>query len=389
MSVGNGQIQGNQPGIPFDDARNCLTTGSGVRLSIAAGDRSKAPRRDLLHLAGAALRRTLAFLVSLAVTFVGLTAVTFLISRLTRIDPVLAVVGDKATKAAYDNAFRALGLDQPLYVQYGIYLKRLLSGDFGMSVLTSQPVFTDLLRVFPATFELATIATIMGVLVGVPAGVIAAARKGRWPDHVIRVVGLFGYSVPVFWLGLVGLFVFYGKLGWVGGTGRLDVFYQGIVTPRTGVILIDAALDGEWEILANAFSHLILPASILGYYSLAYIARMTRSFMIDQLSQEYVTAARIKGGSYWRAVWRHAFPNIMVPLITVIGLSYASLLEGAVLTETVFAWPGLGLYITRALFNSDMNAVLGGTVLVGAVFIGVNLFCDLLYKVFDPRLRTA
>ena len=255
--------------------------------------------------------------------------------------------------------------------------------------MTSQPVIDDLMRVFPATFELATIATIFGVLVGIPAGVLAGARKGKLPDHIVRVAGLFGYSVPVFWVGLVGLLVFYGKLGWVSGTGRLDVFYDDIVTPHTGVILIDSAIEGEWDIFANAFSHLILPASILGYYSLAYIARMTRSFMIDQLSQEYVTAARIKGRSFWGAVWLHAFPNIMVPLITVIGLSYASLLEGAVLTETVFAWPGLGLYITRALFNSDMNAVLGGTVLVGAVFIGVNLFCDLLYKVFDPRLRTA
>jgi peptide/nickel transport system permease protein len=341
------------------------------------------------HLAGATLRNVGAFLASLLVTFVGLTAVTFLISRLTRIDSVLAVVGDKATKAAYDNAYKALGLDQSPLIQYFIYLKRLLTGDFGMSVLTSRPVLTDLVRVFPATLELATIATIIGVLVGVPAGVMAAARKGRWPDHVIRVVGLFGYSVPVFWLGLVGLFVFYGKLGWVSGTGRLDVAYEDIVTLRTGVILIDAALDGQWEIFANAFSHLILPASILGYFSLAYIARMTRSFMIDQLGQEYVIAARIKGSSFWGAVWRHAFPNVMVPLITVIGLSYASLLEGAVLTETVFAWPGLGLYITRALFNSDMNAVLGGTVLVGTVFIAINQVSDLLYKIFDPRLRTT
>ncbi|MHB1104176.1 MAG: ABC transporter permease [Devosia sp.] len=340
------------------------------------------------HFAATVVRRTGSFVASLLVTFVGLTAVTFFISRLTKIDPVLTVVGDKATKAAYDNAYKALGLDQSLFIQYGIYLKRLLSGDFGVSVLTSHPVLGDLVRVFPATFELATIATIIGVLVGVPAGVLAAARKGRWPDHVIRVVGLFGYSVPVFWLGLVGLFVFYGKLGWVSGTGRLDVFYEGVVTLRTGVILIDAALEGQWEILANAFSHLILPASILGYYSLAYIARMTRSFMIDQLGQEYVTAARIKGTSFWGAVWRHAFPNIMVPLITVIALSYASLLEGAVLTETVFAWPGLGLYITRALFNSDMNAVLGGTVVVGAVFVGINQLSDLLYKLFDPRLRT-
>lgn len=334
-------------------------------------------------------KRIAVFLATLTLTFIGLTAVTFIISRMSGIDPVLAIVGDKASKEVYDRTFVSLGLDKPVVIQYVYYLQRVVTGNFGMSVLTARPVIDDLWRVFPATFELATIATFIGVLLGIPAGVIAAARRGRWPDHVIRVVGLFGYSVPVFWLGLVGLLLFYGKLGWVSGTGRLDVFYDDIVTTRTGVILIDAAIDGEWDIFRNAFSHLILPAGILGYFSLAYIARMTRSFMIDQLSQEYVTAARIKGRSFWGAVWRHAFPNTAVPLITVIGLSYASLLEGAVLTETVFAWPGLGLYITRALFNSDMNAVLGGTVLVGAVFIGINLFCDLLYKVFDPRLRTA
>lgn len=340
-------------------------------------------------MAGRIIRQLLSFAVTLVMTFIGLTAVTFLIGRLTRIDPVLAVVGDKASKEVYDQTYHAMGLDQPLIVQYALYMKRLISGDFGISVLTSQPVLSDLLRVFPATFELATLAIIIGVAAGIPVGVLAAARKGRAADHVVRVLGLFGYSVPVFWLGLVGLFVFYGKLGWVSGTGRLDVFYEDIVTPRTGIILIDSAIDGEWDIFRNAFSHLILPAAILGFFSLAYIARMTRSFMITQLSQEYVTTARVKGRSYWGAVWRHAFPNIMVPLITVIGLSYASLLEGAVLTETVFAWPGLGLYITRALFNGDMNAVLGGTILVGAVFIGVNLVSDLLYRVFDPRLRGA
>ena len=335
------------------------------------------------------MRQLASFCATLILTFIGLTSITFFIGRLTKIDPVLAVVGDKASKEVYDQAYQALGLDKPLIVQYVLYLKRVVSGDFGMSVLTSQPVLSDLVRVFPATFELATLAIIIGVAAGIPAGVLAGARKGHWPDHIVRVTGLFGYSVPVFWLGLVGLFVFYGKLGWVSGTGRLDVFYDDIVTTRTGIILIDSALEGEWDIFRNAFSHLILPATILGYFSLAYIARMTRSFMIAQLSQEYVTAARVKGRSYWGAVWGHAFPNILVPLITVIGLSYASLLEGAVLTETVFAWPGLGLYITRALFNGDMNAVLGGTILVGLVFIGINLLSDLLYKVFDPRLRGA
>jgi peptide/nickel transport system permease protein len=247
----------------------------------------------------------------------------------------------------------------------------------------------NLLHFFPATFELATIATIFGVIIGVPVGVAAGARKGGLLDHFVRVIGLFGYSMPVFWLGLVGLLVFYGKLDWVGGPGRLDIGYDDIVTTHTGIILIDSLIEGEWDIFKNALSHIILPAGILGYYSIAYIARMTRSFMIEQMSQEYVTAACIKGLSFWGAVWGHAFPNIMVPLITVVGLSYASLLEGAVLTETVFSWPGLGLYITHSLFNADMNAVLGGTIMVGAVFIGVNMVCDFLYKVFDPRLRST
>jgi peptide/nickel transport system permease protein len=334
-------------------------------------------------------RRILAQGGALLLTFLGLTAITFVIGRFMGVDPVLAVVGDRATQEVYDNAKIALGLDRSIPEQYLRYLSKIITGDFGQSIMTSQPVLHDLLRFFPATFELATIATILGVTIGVPAGVAAGALKGKWPDQLVRIIGLFGYSMPVFWLGLVGLFVFYGKLDWVAGPGRLDIGYEDIVTTRTGVILVDSLLGGEWDVFRNAFSHIILPAGILGYFSIAYIARMTRSFMIDQLSQEYVTAARIKGRSFWGAVWRHAFPNIMVPLITVIGLSYASLLEGAVLTETVFAWPGLGLYITRSLFNADMNAVLGGTLVVGAVFIGVNMICDFLYKVFDPRLRAA
>jgi peptide/nickel transport system permease protein len=334
-------------------------------------------------------KRLSAFLLTLLITFLGLTAVTFFIGRFIPVDPVIAIVGDHASPEVYEKTRLAIGLDRPVPVQYLIYLKKVLGGDLGTSVMTSRPVLDDLFTYFPATFELSTIATIIGVLIGVPVGVWAGASKGRWPDHLVRVIGLFGYSTPVFWMGLVGLFVFYGKLGWVAGTGRLDVGYDDIVTAKTGVLLIDSAMQGEWDVFRNAFGHLVLPGLILAYFSLAYIARMTRSFMIDQLSQEYVTAALVKGCSYWGAVWRHAFPNIMVPLITVIGLSYASLLEGAVLTETVFAWPGLGRYITQSLFNADMNAVLGGTLVVGAVFIGINAFCDFLYKVFDRRLRNT
>ncbi len=329
------------------------------------------------------------FVLTLAVTFLGLAAVTFFIGRFIPVDPVLAVVGDHASHEVYEKTRLAMGLDRSLPVQFLIYLRKVLTGDLGESVMTSRPVLSDLLAFFPATFELATLATIFGVLIGVPVGVAAGAQKGRWPDHLVRVLGLFGYSTPVFWLGLVGLFVFYGKLGWVAGTGRLDVGYDDIITTRTGILLIDSAIAGNWEIFHNALSHLVLPGAILAYYSLAYIARMTRSFMIDQLGQEYVIAARVKGRSFWGAVWHHAFPNILVPLITVIGLSYASLLEGAVLTETVFAWPGLGRYITQSLFNADMNAVLGGTLVVGVVFIGINAFSDFLYMIVDPRLRRA
>jgi len=333
--------------------------------------------------------RFLGFLGSLIATFLGLTAVTFCIGRFIPVDPVLAIVGDHASKQTYDRVRIEIGLDHSVPVQYFLYLSRVARGDFGHSVMTSNPVISDIVHFFPATLELATIATIIGVLVGVPAGVAAGALKGRWPDHVVRFLGLFGYSMPVFWLGLVGLWLFYAKLGWVAGPGRLDVAYDDIVEPVTGVLLIDSAWAREWDVFDNALAHIALPAALLGYISLAYIARMTRSFMIDALSQEYIVAARTKGCTFWQAVWRHAFPNILVSLITVIGLSYASLLEGAVLTETVFAWPGLGLYITRSLFNADMSAVLGGTLVVGAVFIGVNAICDFLYKIADPRLRTS
>lgn len=326
--------------------------------------------------------------MSAVLSLLGLTAVTFVIGRFGAVDPVLAIVGDHAARSTYDKARLALGLDRSVPEQYLLYLGRLLHGDLGTSVITAQPVLADLLHFFPATFELATIATVLGVVIGVPAGVVAGATKGRWPDHIVRVVGLFGYSMPVFWMGLVGLFLFYGKLNWTAGPGRIDVGYEDLVEPRTGLLLLDSALAGEWDAFRSAAAHLVLPAAILGYLSLAYIARMTRSFTIGQLSQEYVTTALLKGRSFWGAVWRHAVPNILVPLITVVGLSYATLLEGAVLTETVFAWPGLGLYITQSLFNADMNAVLGGTIVVGTIFIGINLLSDALYRIVDPRLRT-
>lgn len=320
-------------------------------------------------------------------TFLGLTFVTFVIGRIIPIDPVLAIVGDKASVQTYNLVRHEIGLDKPVYVQYWRYLVKVLHGDFGNSVITSHPVLQDLLHVFPATIELSLLSLIIGVALGIPLGVIAATHRGRWQDQIIRFGSLLGYSMPVFWLGLIGLLLFYAKLGWVAGPGRVDIAFDGMVTPITGLITVDSLIEGQYDVFWNALSHLILPSSILGYLSLAYVARMTRSFMIGQLKQEYVLATLAKGLSPFRVVWVHALGNIWVQLVTVIALTFGSLLEGAILTETVFAWPGLGLYMKNSLFNADLNAVIGGTMLVGVVYIGLNLLSDLLYPLVDPRAR--
>lgn len=327
------------------------------------------------------------FLVVIFLTYLGLLAVTFFIGRVIPIDPVLSVVGDRAPEHVIQRVREEMGLNKPLWEQFYIYCMKVLQGDFGTSVLTSNPVMQDIRRAFPATIELATLGTLIGAGLGVPLGVWAAVKRGGLADQAVRVMGLIGYSVPIFWLGLMALLVFYARLDWVGGPGRIDVVYEYTLSPVTGFLLIDTALAGEWEAFGNALSHLILPASLLGYFSLAYISRMTRSFMLNELGQEYIVAARAKGLSETRIIWRHALRNAMVPLVTVIALSYANLLEGSVLTETVFAWPGLGLYITNSLQNADMNAVLGGTIIVGTIFVGLNLLSDLLYRLLDPRTR--
>jgi peptide/nickel transport system permease protein len=280
-----------------------------------------------------------------------------------------------------------IGLDQPIPVQYWRFLGKVMHGDFGTSVITARPVLDDLLRVFPATIELSMFSLIIGVTFGIPLGVIAATHRGRWQDQVIRFGSLLGYSVPVFWLGLVGLLLFYAKLGWVEGPGRLDIGFDDIVPTVTGLITVDSLIEGDSDVFWNSVSHLVLPSSILGYLSLAYVARMTRSFMLGQLKQEYILATLAKGLSPFRVVWVHALGNVWVQLVTVIALTFGSLLEGAVLTETVFAWPGLGLYMKNSLFNADLNAVLGGTMLVGVVYIGLNMLSDLLYPLVDPRAR--
>ena len=327
------------------------------------------------------------FLLSVALTYLGLLAVTFFIGRVVPVDPVLAILGDRASEEQMSQVREELGLNKPLLTQFGVYVGKVLQGDFGTSVLTSNPVLQDIKRVFPATLELATLGILIGAGLGVPLGVWAAVQRGRLVDQAVRVMGLIGYSMPIFWLGLMGLVLFYAKLGWVAGPGRIDIAFEYSVPTVTGLLLLDSAMAGEWEAFRSALSHLALPALLLGYFSLAYISRMTRSFMLKELGQEYIVAARAKGISEARIIWRHALRNAAVPLVTVIALSYAGLLEGSVLTETVFAWPGLGQYITHSLQNADMNAVLGGTLVVGSIFIALNLLSDLLYRMLDPRTR--
>ena len=339
------------------------------------------------HALRSSLDKIARFVLVLATTLLGLVAVTFFIGRVVPIDPVLAIVGDRAPPQVYERARQELGLDRPLIEQFLIYVKKAATGDFGNSVLTTNPVMTDIANAFPATFELATLGTLIGTIIGIPLGVLAAVRRGSLIDQIVRFLGLAGYSIPIFWLGLMGLLLFYAKLGWVAGPGRIDVTYSYLYTEVTGVVLIDTAMQGQWDAFWNAVSHIILPACLLGYFSLAYISRMTRSFMLNELAQEYVIAARVKGLSEMRVIWRHALRNAAVPLVTVIALSYANLLEGSVLTETVFAWPGLGQYITNSLQNADMNAVLGGTLVIGAIFVLLNLVSDLLYRLLDPRTR--
>jgi peptide/nickel transport system permease protein len=327
------------------------------------------------------------FLVVIVTTYLGLLAVTFFIGRVIPIDPALAILGDRAPVSAIARVRAELGLDLPIYRQFLIYLRQALSGDFGTSVLTTHPVLEDIRSVFPATLELATLGTLIGSCLGVPFGVLAAVKRGSLADQVVRVVGLIGYSVPIFWLALLALLVFYADLHWVAYPGRIDLSYAYTFEPITGLFLFDAVVQGEWAVAWDVFRHIILPASLLGYLSMAYISRMTRNFMLNELSQEYVVAARAKGLSEPRIIWQHALRNAAVPLVTVIALSYAGLLEGSVLTETVFSWPGLGLYITNSLENADMNAVLGGTLVIGSTFIALNLLSDLLYRTLDPRTR--
>lgn len=328
-----------------------------------------------------------ATLSSVLLTLFGLTVLTFLIGRVMPVDPVIAAVGDNAPEDVILRVRAEMGLDQPIPVQFLHYLYQLAHGDFGMSVLTKNPVATDIVRFFPATFELATAALLLAALIGIPLGVWAAVRQGTFTDQAIRVVCLAGHSVPVFMLSLISLLIFYSWLDLAPGPGRQDIIFDGMIDPVTGILTIDTLLAGDFDAFRDALAHMAQPVIILAYFSMAYIARMTRAFMIDALKGEYVITARAKGLSLTTVIWGHAFPTVAVQLVTVMALTYAGLLEGAVVTETVFSWPGIGQYLTVSLMNADMNPVVGTTLLIGLIYVGLNLIADILYRVLDPRVQ--
>lgn len=333
------------------------------------------------------LKSTLMWLLSVSMTLLGLMLITFLISKASPVDPVLKIVGDKASAEVYRAAYEGLGLHLPLYQQFIHFLGQVFSGDLGQSTTTGRAVVDDLKIVFPATFELSTLSIFWGVVLGVPAGMIAALRKNSLIDQILRGIALLGYSLPIFWLGLIALLIFYAKLGWVPGPGRIDDVYLYTLEPWSHIMLLDTLYRHEYDAFRSAVAHLILPVVLLAFFSMAYIMRMTRSLVLEEMNKEYVLCARIKGASQMRILLGHILPNIAAALITVVGLSYAMLLEGAVLTESIFSWQGIGLYITRALFDADLAAVLGGTLLIGICFIALNTIVDLLCRWVDPRQR--
>lgn len=324
-------------------------------------------------------------LSTLAVTIVGIMVMTFFISMVVPMDPLASIAGPQAPQETVERLRKLYGFDQPIHVQFVKYVGRLSRGDLGQSFQTGRSVMEDILNYFPATIELATLALLAAVVIGVGLGVLSAVYKNSWIDQISRILSLIGVSMPVFWLGLVLLLIFYFKLDWLPEPGRLDIM---LVEPDriTGMLLIDSLIAGDWEVFWDALRHAILPAGVLSLWGAAGISRITRSSMLDVLSQEYIKTARIKGLNEFWVITKHALRNALVPTVTVIGLTYGGLLEGSVLTETIFSWPGLGRYLATAFLTLDLNAVVGGTMLVAFLFCLVNLAVDLIYAFLNPKI---
>ncbi len=319
-------------------------------------------------------------------TFIGVTLIAFTFIRMLPGDPVLLMAGERGmTEERHARLMTEYGFDKPILVQYGVYLNDLLHGDFGTSIITKRPVFEEFSTLFPATVELSVCAIILAVFIGLPAGMIAAVKRGSAFDHTVMAGALTGYSMPIFWWGLLLIILFSGILGWTPVSGRISLMYY--FEPVTGFMLIDSLLSGQQGAFGSALKHLILPSIVLGTIPLAVIARQTRSAMLEVLGEDYIRTARAKGLPPSRVVGLHALRNAMIPVITVIGLQVGVLFAGAILTETIFSWPGIGKWMVDSIFRRDYPSVQGGLLLIAVIIMIVNLVVDLMYGLINPRIR--
>jgi len=319
-------------------------------------------------------------------TFFGMTLLAFFLIRMVPGDPIETLAGERGIDDVRHAALlKEYGLDRPVLVQYGIYIGRVLQGDLGKSIITQTPVLSEFAALFPATIELALCAILFALILGIPAGIIAAVKRNSILDHGVMGVSLTGYSMPIFWWGLLLILLFSVQLDLTPVSGRIAVQY--FIEPVTGFLLIDTLLSGETGAFGSAVSHLILPTIVLGTNPLAVIARMTRSAMLEVLGEDYIRTARAKGLSNLRVVAVHALRNALIPVITVIGLQVGVLFTGAILTETIFSWPGVGKWLIEAISRRDYPVLQGGMLLLGAVVMAVNLLVDLAYGVINPRIR--
>jgi dipeptide transport system permease protein len=318
-------------------------------------------------------------------TFIGITLLVFSLIRLLPGDPVQALSGERGMDPArYQRLIHQFGLDRPLPVQYGEYVWKAVHGDLGLSTITHDSVFREFTARFPATVELSICAMLLALLIGLPAGIVAAVKRNTVWDYSVMGASLTGYSMPIFWWGLLLILTFSVKLGWTPVSGRIAVEFD--IPPVTGLMLVDSLLAPDPGAFKSAVSHLILPAIVLGTIPLAVIARMTRSSMLEVLREDYVRTARAKGASPLRVVGIHALRNALIPIVTTAGLQVGTLLAGAILTETIFSWPGIGKWLVEAIGRRDYPAVQGGLLLSASVVIAVNLIVDLLYGVINPRI---
>jgi dipeptide transport system permease protein len=318
-------------------------------------------------------------------TFLGVSFLAFMFVRVLPGDPILLLAGERSIKPErYQALVEKYGFDRSIVEQYGIYLRQLAQGDLGVSFVTKKSVLTEFFTLFPATLELSLCAILLAIAIGVPAGVIAAVRRGSVADHGVMATALIGYSMPIFWWALLLIIVFSGWLGVTPVSGRIDLIY--FFKPVTGFMLIDSVLSGQKGAFQSALSHLVLPAIVLATIPLAVIARQTRSAMLEVLGEDYVRTARAKGLSPRRVVGIHALRNALIPVVTTIGLQVGVLLTGAILTETIFSWPGIGKWMVDSIFRRDYPSVQGGLLLIAMMVVFVNLTVDMLYGLINPRI---